>query len=79
MQQNNLIEAETWLLRAAEMNDSEAQLLLGMLYFQGVTGTPDFEKAKQWLQRAADNGNENARTILEQLAQAAAASLQQPF
>lgn len=45
-------------------------MILGVLYLQGISGTPDFEQARQWLQRAVDNGNENAREILKQIEQA---------
>jgi TPR repeat protein len=44
-----------------------------MLYLKGISGTPDFAQAKEWFRRAAENGNKDARAILEQLEQAASA------
>jgi len=44
-----------WTLAADEGN-SRAQYLLGLMYFHGKRGTPDYEAAFKWLKLAADQG-----------------------
>jgi Protein kinase domain/Sel1 repeat len=62
------IEAEKWYLRAAEQSDAEGQYHLGVLYTNGGGYlAPDLAKAKIWLKRAAAQGHQGAKTVLEQI------------
>ena len=48
---------------ANEKNDPTAMMMLGILYAKGasaVSGRPDFPKALEWLQKAAEAGNPEA-------------------
>ena len=48
---------------ANEKNDPTAMMMLGILYAKGagdVSGRPDFQKALEWLQKAAEAGNTEA-------------------
>ena len=40
---------------------------LGIVYANGELMEPDPEKAREWYQKAADLGNEEAAALLEQL------------
>ena len=44
-----------YLREAADNDDPAAQYHLSSLYYRGVTGKPDFDKAFQWEKKAADN------------------------
>ena len=54
-------QAFQYMLRAARSGDSTAQYNVGVMYGH------DVGKARQWLQRSADNGNESARERLKSL------------
>jgi TPR repeat protein len=47
------------LTASAENGDDDAQLKLGMRYYDGISREkpPDYEKALGWFRRAADHGN----------------------
>ena len=49
----------------AESGDADAQVLLSLMYDNGQGVPQDTRKATEWLQRAADGGNSNARNDLE--------------
>jgi TPR repeat protein len=43
-----------WLERSAQSGATDAQLLLGRVYFDGAAGAPrDYAQSRQWLERAA--------------------------
>ena len=50
---------------AAEQNYSSAQYVLGQIYWKGLGVKPNKKAGKQWLSRAAENGNPAARVFLE--------------
>jgi TPR repeat protein len=52
----DLLQAEFWLRRAAEMGSPEAQLQLGMLYLQPEMGREHGNDAMRWFTRAAISG-----------------------
>lgn len=58
------VEAEREFLRAAELGHAEAQVVLGELHdeFTGARnpGTKDFTRAREWYQKAADQGHGRA-------------------
>ncbi|MCK5296421.1 MAG: sel1 repeat family protein [Alphaproteobacteria bacterium] len=57
-------EAFKWLKKAAEQNDSNAQILLSAMYFKGQ-GTPKNQAATvKWIKRAAEQGNAGAKHLL---------------
>jgi len=60
-------QAAKELLKDAKHGDSEAQCLLGQMYFEGLGVKQDYKKATLWLQKAAQQGNEEAKTILEKI------------
>ena len=55
------------MLKAARGGDMVAQHNVGVMYERGNGTARDLAKARQWLQRAADKGNEEARERLESL------------
>jgi TPR repeat protein len=62
------VEAAKWYRKAAEQNDADAQLNLGVYYAEGVGVAQDQVEAYMWLVLAAGQGDENAKkgtTILE--------------
>ena len=64
----NADQAATYYLKAAETGDAEAQFLLGKLMVEGATSGPgDAEAGVVWLQRAAEQGNEDAKQMLATL------------
>jgi TPR repeat protein len=40
---------------------------LGVMYRKGEGGVQDDAKAREWIQKAADAGNENAKKMLKEL------------
>ena len=58
-----------WYSKAAEQNYHEAQLKLGLMYWDGQGTDKDLAKATHWLGRAADNGSQLAATYLAGLSQ----------
>ncbi|MDC4284429.1 SEL1-like repeat protein [Acinetobacter baumannii] len=45
-----------------------AQFNLGILYAKGLGVSKNYEIAKQWIEKAAEQGHENAKIIITQLA-----------
>lgn len=59
--EKNSEKAIEWFEKAAEQNMTDSQYLLGLFYESGEgTVKPDFEKAKYWYTKAAENGDEDA-------------------
>ena len=57
----NLEKAVEWFEKAAEQNMANSQYVLGLFYERGIeTIKGDFEKAKYWYTKAAENGDEDA-------------------
>ena len=60
--------AISYFSQAAENNHDEAQLILGRIYLNGINGvSKNEEKGVKLLQKAADQGNEDAQSELEDL------------
>jgi uncharacterized protein len=57
---------ETWMRRAAEHGDTEAQFWLGVAYEQNWFGTVDIQEATKWYRKAAEGGNPDAQFELGQ-------------
>ena len=55
------------MTKAAEKGDSNARKILGAMYFQGTGVAKDMEKARYWLQKAADDGDMDAKNMLSEL------------
>ena len=54
--------------KAAALGDVDAMRILGKWYRDGVGGLPaDREKARYWLEKAARQGDQEARTLLRAL------------
>ncbi len=50
-----------WYRKAAELGQSDAQNILGLLYATGEKGVkPDIQQALKWYERAANQGNKDA-------------------
>ena len=62
--------ARPWLEKSARLGLTESQYMLGMLTLYGVGTTKNAEQGMKWLERAEENGNEDAQALLEQLRQA---------
>jgi hypothetical protein len=59
------IKALYYLKKAAELGDTEAQKDLGLSYLTGESGQPkDLDKAKRWLGKAANNGDQEAMEVI---------------
>lgn len=56
-----------WLKRAAQTNDSRGQLYYGIALLEGRGVKSNPEIAKQWLQLAANQGDTDAKNLLESL------------
>lgn len=56
----NYDEAIKWYLKAAEQGNAQAQSRLGIIYKEGKGVTKNLSTAKYWLQKAAENNNEEA-------------------
>lgn len=53
---------------AAQNGDAEAQVNLGVSYYYGISGVKtDVEKGKAWFQKAAEQGNERAKSELDKM------------
>ena len=52
------------IYRAEKLNEAKIQYKLGIIYLEGDRVDPDLEKAKMWLSRAAEQGNEEAAETL---------------
>ena len=59
-----------WVKQAASRNDSRAQRLLSKLYYQGFGVPQDMTNGKYWLEQAAQNGHEEAVSLVSQWQQA---------
>ncbi len=59
-------KAMIWLHKSAEQECSDAQTLLGLVYYSGVYKEvpQNMEKGKYWLRRAAKNGCKSAEAWL---------------
>jgi TPR repeat protein len=55
------------LKKAAAQGNAEAAYLLGACYDKGWGVDSDIETAKEWYQKAADNGDEDAKAALSRL------------
>jgi hypothetical protein len=53
-------KAEQWLIKSAQGGDADGQYTLGGFYFM----KPDIVKAKYWLEKAAEQGHEESKTML---------------
>ena len=55
-----------YYLRAAELNDADAQFRVGKMYFEGQGTKKDEEKSLAWMRTSASNGNKFAEEIVRQ-------------
>jgi len=61
----NYTEAMKWYRLAADQGYAEAQVNLGMMYYNGGQGVPrDYAEAARWFDLAADQGNAYAQNNL---------------
>ena len=66
-------QAVYWFTKLAELDNASAQFNLGLHCAKGHGIKRDFEKAAYWMQRAADNGDDDAPALLEKYTKAAEA------
>jgi hypothetical protein len=55
------------IYRADKLNEARIQYKLGIIYLEGDRVEPNLDEAKRWLERAADQGHEEAARALEGL------------
>ena len=55
------------IYRAEKLNEAKIQYKLGIIYLEGDRVEPDLDEAKRWLERAADQGHEEAAKALASL------------
>lgn len=59
-------QAVYWLKRAAESGNVYAQYNLAILYYNGeALKSPDYFKARDWMEKAANNGMEKAKVFIK--------------
>ncbi len=61
-------EATRLYEEAAKKGNANAQRNIAITYYKGEDVTKDIDKAKYWMKKSADNGNEQAREYLPQMA-----------
>jgi TPR repeat protein len=62
----DLKSAYDWYMKAANLGDADAMLMIGWLYYQGdLFGGSDLKRAKYWFLKAADKGIDEAIEMLE--------------
>lgn len=62
----DLESAYRWYIKAADLGDADAMLMIGWLYYQGdLFGGSDLKKARYWFSKAADKGIDEAVEMLE--------------
>ncbi len=66
-------KAVYWFIKLAELDHSDAQFNLGLHCAKGFGIERDFAKAAYWLERAAENGDEDAPALIEKIQKAVAA------
>ncbi len=55
------------IYRAEKFNEAKTQYKLGIIYLEGDRVEPNLDEAKRWLERAADQGHEEAAKALASL------------
>ncbi|MDH4200193.1 MAG: sel1 repeat family protein [Spirochaetia bacterium] len=60
-------EAFPWLLKAAEMGHSDAQMHLGKMYYNGWGVPHSHAKGRQWHEKAAAQGNQESMAKLKSM------------
>ena len=55
------VQALSWLIKAAEQGNTEAQFQVGYMYSQGEGVKKDPTQAIAWFRKAADQGNDDAK------------------
>lgn len=66
-------KAVYWFTRLAELDNATAQFNLGLLCAKGFGMERNFETAVNWLKKAEENGDDDARGLIEKLQKAVAA------
>ena len=66
-------KAVYWFTRLAELDNATAQFNLGLLCAKGFGMERNFETAVNWLQKAEENGDDDARGLIEKLQKAVTA------
>ncbi|WP_434779079.1 tetratricopeptide repeat protein [Neisseria sp. Ec49-e6-T10] len=60
----NFDQAFSWFEKAAKNGDSDAQYVIGLMYYQADGVKQDLEKAFEWFRKSAKQGNGLAKEIL---------------
>ena len=66
VEQSNEMAAQL-ITMAAQLDNSNAQYSLGMMYGQGCGVERDFEKVRYWMRRAQENGDCDAAGVIAQI------------
>ena len=61
----DIAEAIRYFTKAAELGDAFAQYSIGFFYYDGQGVKQDRDKARYWLEKAAAQGHEHAKKLLE--------------
>ncbi len=59
-------DAASWLHKAAEQEDGEAECIYGSLLFEGLGVNQDYEAANFWFRRSAEKDHSGAQVLLAQ-------------
>ena len=60
-----------WFKKLAELDNATGQFNLGLFYAKGFVVDRDLDKAVYWMQKAADNGDSDAKNIVVEFSKAA--------
>ena len=55
------VQAALWYRKAAEQADADAQIELGMLYYEGHGVPQDYAQTAYWFRKSAEQGDDNAQ------------------
>lgn len=58
---NDFVKAYPYYLKAANLGNTWAMNNISVLYFNGQGVSQNYAKGREWLEKAADNGNEHSR------------------
>lgn len=66
-EKNEGMEAFSWYMKAAEMNDTEGEYNVGFCYESGIGTEVNIKQAKKWYRKAALKGDEESKRRLKEL------------
>lgn len=66
-QQENYTKSFYWFEKAAQQENLQAQVYVGMMYYGGIGTVQDLKRAAYWYEKAAKNGDPDAQRSLAEM------------